>query len=265
MSRFLILCMSVLWLSSFSSHAIKKPKECRTPLKLSLTSDWFPYVEHRNDYFTTGIDVELLKTVLRSMQCDLQIVHFPERRTLFELSIGHFDIGLGASMTPERAERFYFSKAYRLERNRLAYRVQDTQVKNSFALEQLIAQKKLIGINLAGWYGEELEQAKRVYNGFIFSETAAKRLKMLSLNRVDIVIDDDVVLCSEIVRQKHKNLIVHPMLLSQADIHFIFNKQSVSNEFMERFNFALQTVLASGALQSLYGDYISQDCFNFLN
>ena len=60
-----------------------------------------------------------------------------------------------------------------------------------------------------------------------FSEVATKRLKMLSLNHVDIVIDDDVVLCSEIQRQGHNNLTLHPLLLSQADIHFIFIKTRV--------------------------------------
>lgn len=50
---------------------------------------------------------------------------------------------------------------------------------------------------------------------------------MLSLNHVDIVIDDDVVLCSEIQRQGHDNLTLHPLLLSQADIHFIFIKTRV--------------------------------------
>ncbi|WP_372770481.1 hypothetical protein [Pseudoalteromonas sp.] len=88
---------------------------------------------------------------------------------------------------------------------------------------------------------------------------------MLTKNRVDIVIDDDVVLCSEITRQNHKNVKIHPLLLSQADIHFIFNKHSISPTFMALFNKALETVLASGELESLFSDYISPSCTDFLD
>ncbi|WP_105172822.1 substrate-binding periplasmic protein [Pseudoalteromonas sp. T1lg24] len=236
------------------------PVECKTPLSLSITNDWYPYVKFSKFDSTTGVDVELLKKVLEQMGCELTVIRFPERRTLFELTIGNFDIGLGASKTPERERDFYFSKTYRLERNRFAYRQNDHSVKQSKSFKSIIKQRKLIGVNLAGWYGDELERAKQAYNGFVFSETTIKRLEMLVKNRVDIVIDDDVVLCSEISRQNHPQVVIHPLLLSQASIHFIFNKQSVSPTFMARFDTALTKVLANGELEALFSHYVSPSC-----
>lgn len=137
----------------------------------------FPYINHGANSQTTGIEVELLRKVLRSMQSDLRIVHFPERRPLFELNLGHFDIGLGAGKNKAREKSFHFSEPYRIEWNRLAYRQNDNSITNSWSLQHLISQNKMIEINLAGWYGDELEHAKRVYDGFVFSEAATKRIK----------------------------------------------------------------------------------------
>lgn len=245
---------------SFSSTSSSVPVECKSALKLSLTTDWFPYVNRMQDDSTSGIDVELLKTILAKMGCRLDIVHFPERRSLFELSWGHFDIGLGASKTKDREQHFYFSLPYRIEQNRFAFRRGESDISTATTLTDIVNQKKLIGINLAGWYGDELERAKQEYNGFVFSDTAIKRLKMLLLKRVDIVIDDDVVLCSEIQKQNYQNIEIHPMLLSQADIHFIFNKGSVSKAFMAQFNQVLAETISSGELTSLFDQYVTTGC-----
>lgn len=259
MQKALWSLLLVVCCQCFSAQTLP-PEECQTPLSLSITNDWYPYVKFSKFDSTTGVDVELLKKVLEKMDCELTIIHFPERRTLFELTIGNFDIGLGASKTPERERDFYFSKAYRLEQNRFAYRKNDHGVKQSKSFKSIIRQRKLIGVNLAGWYGDELERAKQAYNGFVFSETTIKRLEMLVKNRVDIVIDDDIVLCSEISRQNHSQVVIHPLLLSQASIHFIFNKQSVSPNFMARFDTALTKVLANGELETLFSHYVSPSC-----
>ncbi|GHG00436.1 substrate-binding periplasmic protein [Thalassotalea marina] len=260
MWRVCLFCICLYSSVFVQANSINQLGECAKPLKLSLTTDWFPYVNRIDQNTTTGVDVELLKATLANMGCQLEIVHFPERRTLFELTGGYFDIGLGASRTAKREKSFHYSIPYRVEHNRFAYRADDLQVAQTNSLAELIKSNKAIGINLAGWYGDELEQAKRDYNGFVFSDTAVKRLKMLQLNRVDLVIDDDVVLCSVIHKEQFKHLVLHPLLLSKADIHFIFNKQSVSHEFVAYFNQALAETLADGELTGLFNSYVDPGC-----
>lgn len=245
---------------SFSSHAYGQSfHECDTTLKLSSTTDWYPYIyQEEND--TLGVDVTLLRDILNKMDCQLTVVHFPERRSLFELSQGRFDIALGASQTSERIEQFYFSIPYRNETNRYAYREDDDQIASTQSVEQVIAKQKVIGINLAGWYGDNIEKAKSQYNGFIFSDTVDKRLKMLVFNRVDVVIDDDIVLCSEIKRSSYSNVKINPSIISSASIHYIFNKQTISPKFMKRFNDILSSMKNSGELDALYATQISPEC-----
>lgn len=255
---FYILCLFSLL--SANANNFQHATLCERPLKLSLTTDWYPYVNRITPTTTSGIDVELLKLTLAKIGCQLDIIHFPERRTLFELSGRQFDIGLGASRTAHREKSFHYSLPYRVEQNRFAYRSNDLQVAQANSLAEVIKSNKAIGINLAGWYGDELEQAKRNYNGFVFSDTAVKRLKMLQLRRVDLVIDDDVVLCSVIHKEQFKLLVLHPLLLSKADIHFIFNKKSVSHEFVAYFNQALAETLADGELTSLFNSYVDPGC-----
>lgn len=262
MYRALLILITLLF---GSQHISAQPRfaECNKPLTLSITNDWYPYVTFSRFDETSGIDVELLKAILEQMDCTLSVVRFPERRTLFELKIGNFDIGLGASKTPQRERKFYYSNAYRLERNRFVYREGDQAIATSKTLKSIIKRRKLIGVNLAGWYGDELERAKQSYNGFVFSETVVKRLEMLAKQRVDLVIDDEIVLCSEIVRQNHSHMRMHSLLLSQTGIHYIFNKQNISSSFVETFNETLNKVLESGELIALFAQYVSPSCTEY--
>lgn len=266
--QLLLSCFaSVLFLSppsqAITNTATQVPTECaRKPLTLSITSDWYPYIFQSHSGKTQGIDVEILRNVLATMGCTLDIEHFPERRSLFQLTWGHFDIGLGASFTEDRAKDFHYTHAYRDEVNRFVYKLNDSSIAPVTSLEQLVQKKKIIAINLAGWYGEELEQAKQEYNGFVFSDTAPKRLQMLRLNRVDIVIDDEVVLCSELERQQLTGLSLHPLVLSSAPIHFIFNKKTVSQRFITQFNQILDTMQDSGELDSIINQFASASCLS---
>ncbi|WP_206482865.1 transporter substrate-binding domain-containing protein [Thalassotalea sp. G2M2-11] len=236
-------------------------QECDVPLVLSSTSDWYPYLYQQGKQ-SLGVDVELLKQILSKMQCQLKVVHFPERRSLFELSSGNFDIGLGASFTKERHKKFDFSLPYRFEKNRFVYRASDNTLENINGLTEIIAAKKVIAVNLAGWYGHEFEQAKTQYDGFIFSDTVAKRLKMLAYNRVDVVVDDDIVLCSELARSEFPELVMHPLIISSADIHFIFNRKRISPSFVRQFNQILSEMKKSSELEQLYQNQLPSNCIN---
>ncbi|GLX78539.1 periplasmic solute-binding protein [Thalassotalea insulae] len=253
----LVLCI----IMSTTNAKASSFKECQVPLTLSSTTDWYPYIYQQKN-ISYGVDVELLQLILEQMDCQLEILHFPERRSLFELSSGNFDIALGASRTKDREQKFHYSVAYRKEQNRFVYRANDSKLTKINSLQGIIAAKKIIAINLAGWYGDEIEQAKSLYNGFIFSDTVNKRLKMLSYQRVDLVIDDDIVLCSEVERSSLPNLALHPLILSTASIHFIFNKQTVSLDFIRRFNQILTSMRTSGELEALYHQQLPASCIN---
>jgi len=254
----------------FCSFGFAQPKECEKALTLTSTTDWFPFIYRTTTGASKGTDVQLLRTILNEMNCKLEVLHFPERRALFVLSDGDFDIGLGATKTKKREVDFHYSIPYRIEVNRFAYSQNQLELTNATNFQNILALNKVIAINLAGWYGQEIEHAKSTYDNFVFSSTAQKRLTMLSLSRVDVVIDDQIVLCSELERAPYGGLILHPMELYKADIHFIFNKNTVSEAFVDMFNQILMTMEKSGSLAAHYYAHLPTACnsnqlFNFVD
>jgi len=235
-------------------------KECRKPIRLSSTSAWFPYIYKNKHGNSIGVDIELLTDILHRMGCKLRVVHFPERRMLYKPQQGNFDISLGASKNRARLKYFHYSTPYRTETIKFAYRLNEKDIFDETSLHDIVQLKKIIAINLAGWYGHELENEKARSKLFINSDTANKRLKMLTLKRVDIVIDDDIVLCNAIQRLAFNNVKVHPSVLSNAPIHFIFNKKSVSALFVYEFDKILNNMAESGTLSAHYNQYRPTHC-----
>jgi len=255
-TKLILSAVFLLW----SCSALAVLKECQAPLKLSSTSEWYPYIYQDRHGASIGVDVSLLTTILNRMGCHLDVFHFPERRTLYELSQGHFDIGLGASKNAARSKAFFYSEPYRTERNKFAYKVHNQDIALVKNLQDIIKLKKVIAINYAGWYGDEIEKAKAKYASFNYSPTAAIRLKMLHFKRVDIVVDDEIVLCNELLRSNYKEIIIHPVLLFEAPIHFIFNKESVSSIFVKRFNEILDSMKDDGSLLENYYKQLPIQC-----
>ncbi len=250
----------LLLLLSNSLQAREVSHECETPLVLSSTLDWYPYLYRNENSESTGADLELLRKVLSSLGCQLIVMQFPERRSLFELEQGRFDIGIGASMNEQRLRKFWYSQSYRMEVNKFIYRTTDSDVGVSSTLKQIIRLNKIIAVNLAGWYGDEIEQAKADYNNFVYSDTVKKRMKMLASHRVDIVIDDAVVLCSELLRQRHIDLTLHPLVLYETPVHFIFNKKSISEDFVQQVNAVIAEMKENGELQRHFTHYLPSSC-----
>ncbi len=236
--------------------------ECKNNLVLSTTSNWFPYIYKSENQLYEGFDLALLRDILNEMGCNLMVVQYPERRSLFEISQGRFDIGLGASKNKDRIKLHHYSSPYRHEVNRFAYRNNDIDIAQTKSLQDIIKLNKNIAINLAGWYGEELEGAKADYNNFIFSDSITKRLKMLYYARVDIVVDDELVLCNELERSIYKGMTIHPQILYDTSIHFIFNKKNISSQFVVQFNGILERKRNDGSLAEYFHGKGTNNCLS---
>ena len=92
-------------LLSFSQIVIADDALCQRALTLSSTEDWYPYIFVDEQGTSVGADLLLLENTLAEIGCQLDIVHFPERRSLLEINKGNFDIGLGASKNSERLKK----------------------------------------------------------------------------------------------------------------------------------------------------------------
>ncbi|MEW6989571.1 substrate-binding periplasmic protein [Colwelliaceae bacterium 6441] len=255
--RFAFLAMIALSISCNTAFA---NVECENPLVLSSTIDWYPYIYIDSFGASTGVDINLLRIILKEMDCQLKVIHFPERRSLYELKKGNFDIWLGASLNEERSIDYWFSHQYRHEINKLAYRSNDIDIAASTNFYDIVNLNKIIALNLAGWYGDEIEKAKADHNNFVYSDTVKKRLKMLSFKRVDIVIDDSVVLCSELANLTKKDIEIHSLILYEAPIYFMFNKKNISHNFVVKFNKILDRMKKNNMIKQHYSDNLPISC-----
>ena len=255
-------CFFLFMIVGQSAIAVAAPKECDKPLMLSTTSNWPPYIYKDTDQQYKGIDLELLESILAELGCELVITQYPERRSLYEISQGRFDIGLGASKNKQRLKLHRYSTLYRQEVNRFAYRINDNDIAKAKSLQDILLLEKIIAINLAGWYGDAIEKAIAGHNNFIFSDNISKRLKMLNHHRVDIVVDDEMVLCHELVNSSYQYMTIHPLVLSENPIHFIFNKQKISKAFVTQFNTILEQMRSNGSLAYHFTKKLANICNN---
>lgn len=257
----ILAALFVVLLSIQTALAESAFKECTSPLLLSASMDWFPYLYINEEGQSTGSDIELLRLILDELGCDITIAHFPERRSIYEQKKGNFDVGLGASLNKERLARYHFSSQYRNEVNQFAYHSSDVALFNIKKFQDIITLNKKIALNLAGWYGPEIEASKTVNNNYIYTDTVTRRLKMLSFKRVDVVIDDYNVLCSEIARLPEGDLLtINPLIIFETPIYFIFNKDNISQEFVEQFNIVLENMKKDGRLAAHFIEYLPADC-----
>jgi polar amino acid transport system substrate-binding protein len=257
--------LSFIFILSYSFSSFAAFKECESSLKLSSTSEWYPYIYQDEAGKSTGVDVELLSLILRRMGCQLEVVHFPERRALFELKQGRFDIALGASKNASRLKAFFYSTSYRDEVNKFAYRMYEQDIEQANSFQDILKLKKTIAINYAGWYGDEIAKAKKEHKFFSYSPTVTKRLKMLNLGRVDIVVDDEIALCSEIQRNEYRAIKIHHTVLFKTPIHFIFNKESVSQLFLNEFNRILESKKDDMSLPNYIEKQLPANCKTEIN
>ena len=85
---------------------------------------------------------------------------------------------------------------------------------------------------------------------------------MLNHLRVDIVVDDEMVLCHELVNSSYQYMAIHPLVLSENPIHFIFNKQKISKAFVTQFNTILEQMRSNGSLAYHFTKKLANICNN---
>ena len=139
-----VLLLLIATLHTQKAFPSNLDNDCKRPLILSSTTDWFPFIYKDENGDSRGSDIELLRYLLAKMGCELQVMHFPERRVLFELKYGEFDVGLGASFNEERAKDFRYTDNYRFEVNKFAFQSSDNTLSEAKSLHDIIQHKKII-------------------------------------------------------------------------------------------------------------------------
>ncbi|WP_088329565.1 transporter substrate-binding domain-containing protein [Lacimicrobium sp. SS2-24] len=235
----------VFWLIVLLVGSCGASARCTEPLTLVFTGDWFPYLYRINDSSYAGSDKALLVETLAELDCQLEILPLPEKRVERALLSGQADIVIAASKSPKRLQNFWFSLAYRTQRNVLVYREDLSLPPEPGSLRSWLQEGRIIALNDGGWYGSNVEQLKRasLTGSLLHVESFGSRLDMLSLGRVDGFIDDAEAINAYIAKHQLKDLRMVNEAIHTTPQHFMFSRQNLAPEFINAFNQALSETL----------------------
>ncbi|PCI61426.1 MAG: amino acid ABC transporter substrate-binding protein [Gammaproteobacteria bacterium] len=190
----------------------------------------------------SGLDIDIVAVVLnKANYCFNYTVTPSSARSMIELKQGRIDMLWSASFTEDRAEIAYYSIPYRQENIVLFWFPE----KHPIILQQANLQELLNAglrgvINLGGYYGEEVKQVlKEPRANLLQVSTLERRMKMLLNNRVDFVIEDELAGHFYLLKNKLSSIKVHPHVLHQNMVSFIFSKKSTSKQKVDRINKAI--------------------------
>lgn len=218
---------------------------CPHPINLVFSGDWYPYfyLDKQGQY--SGRDLELLRKGLMRMDCELAILHLPERRISADLLSGRVDVAIAATLTEQRQKQFMFSIPYRLQTIVLVYRKSDRQTAALDTILDLVQQNKLVALNRGGWYGHEVAAVldSKWARQLMHVETFASRLELLRRGRVDAFIDDKDTVLAEMQRNGLTDLALITRPLDIAEQHYMFSKIKLDEAFVTEFNRQLSIIM----------------------
>lgn len=242
--------IAFLMLFSYSAMA----KECQSELVVSYNGDWKPYFYQFGNDLYEGIDFTLLNRVVTAMGCKVDVLPMTEARSIIELGKGSFDISIGASYPPERAEQFYYSLPYRQEVIGVMF-FNNAAHNRHTQLREVLEQGGIVGINISGYFGDLVEALKAQYpKQFVHGFSLPERIAMLSQGKVDAVVDDRGALCHQMkglrvtslasLSEEDSDLVLSDEILHDNEVFFLFSRLTVDKAYVESFNHHLSNVLS---------------------
>lgn len=237
MRSFMLLSLFILMSFAVTSSEQKKV------VRVSHGLQWHPYAYTNEQGQMSGKDIDVLQTVLNRIGYQLkQISGLPVRRlTTSNKGLG-FNAVLGVTYTDKRAETNYFSIPYRKER--IGVYVTNPNFLKYQNIEQMLKDKLVGSVNRSAFHGKTFEQLSKQYsNRLSHSENARIRLNMLTLGRVDFIINDMENMDYLIAEAQVKQVLATNFFVVEQDVSFMFLKSEFSAKFIERFNATLHEEL----------------------
>ncbi|MEG3765962.1 substrate-binding periplasmic protein [Alteromonas sp. 14N.309.X.WAT.G.H12] len=200
-------------------------------------AEWPPYFVLQNQNQAAGKDYLLLKSILSKMNYALIPQVLPEKRLAHDVNQGKIDVVLGAAYTPERAQNNYFSIPYRTESIGYGYLNSGSAPPAQQDLLTRLRQGKTLALNTGGWFGEYFSShiANPFHHQLVHIESVARRINALALGRVDLILDDKEVLAYSAKKQGIQ-ITVSEENIQRQEVHFMFSRYSVDQQFMQTFN-----------------------------
>lgn len=219
-----------------------------------------PYFIPQADGSPRGIGADLSREILHRLGCTPRYVELPWARGLNNLRNGTLDILPGALRTPERETFAYFSRPVNVSPNVL-FIARSAAPKYRFQqLSEIIGSDFRLGAQIDVVYSSE-------YQALTGNPDFARHLtrvnsrrgawRMIKAGRIDGLIADEVTGLLELKQMQLDDAIVRSELIVASEpAHYALSRQTLDPAFVDRFNQALEAMMADGTYQRILETYL---------
>ncbi len=227
------------------------------------TIRWFddaPYSFRGTDGEIQGFNADLARAALQQLGCEARYVEMPWARALLELERGRLDILPGTLRKPEREGFAYFSRPYNRSPNVLFMGKAAADKYRIKQLSDLLGTDFRLGAQIGVSYGESYDALVKTPEFMArLSPITLRRSawQMIDLNRIDGLIADEVTGLLELRQLGLSDAIAKTRVVVSGDpARFAFSKKTVNPDFVDRFNQALNAMLADGRYKQIGERYL---------
>lgn len=247
-SNLLALCLTSL--VAFPAHG------CHQPLRVGW-DNWPPYHFRNAKSEMQGFAVEVLQSVVKEMGCSLDFRERPWKRQLLELQSGEADIAMEAYYNDDRSKYAYFSESYSPSMANLWIR-KGTDLKAK-SIGELLDQGFMLGVTKDFYYGPEVQKRLTAPNiDAVLSEQT--NYHKLQKRRIDGFLGDWLATTWGLKQQGlAKEIVRSPLPVYAAPAFFMLSKKTLSPQFVDQFNQALEKIKQEGRYQQILDKYTRLD------
>ncbi len=230
------------------------------PCTLSMGWDpWEPYHFMGTTGAVEGLDIEIASAMADVVGCDLEFVQGNWASLLRQIQQGELDFLGGATRTSERERFAWFTQPYRNEQFQLFVYADQSDEFSGETLEELLEDGFRLGVTQGFIYSEEVSELQgdpRFEDQFIEAPLGDLHFARLQDQMIDGFLEDPFVAAAIERRRGWENDVeTHPIEFPVGDVHFMFSRESVSEDRVEAFDEALGTIRESGRYQEILDQY----------
>lgn len=223
-------------------------------------SDDAPYSFRLPNGEISGFSPDLLRAVLKSMNCEVRFVELPWARALRELELGRLDILPGALRKPDREAYAYFSRPVNRSPNVLFVAKSATSKFKLATLADLSGTGFRLGAQIGVAYGPEYDTLIKTP---VFSaqttQVSSRRSawKMIEQDRLDGIIADEITAQVELKQLGLQDAIVKTDIVASSEAALLaLSQASVTPEFVKELDRTLEAMMADGRYQKIRAQYV---------
>lgn len=220
-----------------------------------------PYSFAGPDGEVSGFQVDLVRAVLERIGCKPSFVHMPWARALVELEAGRLDILPGSYRNAQR-ERFAHFSVPALQSPNVLYLAPGINANYHIAaLDDLVGTGFRLGVQIGVSYGPKFDALKdnpKFKSNMVPVTLRRSAWQMMYIGRLDGIIADPASAALELKQLGlDEALLPSKVVVSNNTAMFALSKQTVTQDFVARFNGALTAMIGDGQYQKIRARYMS--------